>query len=437
MSVPYAIHRYALFHPNGTALAAGSRVVVGAADLPTPAPSLRGGIDADEQGAPVAALHVPLDDQPAHWQRLMAEHDHADSGDGAPHSLIIVGATPHPVHRHVLLGGDLAWGHDPAPAVAERTARLASLDDDALMAYLCGPEAPPVRVTYRPDVRLRLRTVTVHPRYDGSVVLASTGDVLAADGTPLGHGHTHTLRLPPNAWHGLTAPEVLVVAAFAHHAALGIAAPDPALPAVLHPHGYPSDVTRQSQAALSQLLPSSVGLDPAMRLMPRTLTLTQAYSGDLQIEVYAHLQTADGRDTGHRRTHMRAYAPAEWSMLTLPRLVAATLYAHHAVLGLYAPTPATVPTLYHTDPGGYPGTTTPHPVPSAPVAAPVDPDALRHHLATAKAAEMGRPIAAPLHPALGSYVPTPAVHSVGRDPRADEIARRNAYIAAHTVAKGV
>jgi len=434
MSVPYTIHRYGLFRPDGTAIGPASRVVVGSADLDTPSQTIHGGHDRD--GVPVACLHVPLDDRPDEWTRLAAEHHHADSGEGEPHGLTITGATPHPVHAHVLLGGDLTWGHDPAPAIGERVAWLSGLDDDALMAHLCGPDAPPARLTYRPDVRLRLQTVTVHPRYDGSVVLASTGDVLAADGTPLGHGHTHTLRLPPNAWHGLTAHEALQVMAAAHHAALGLAAPDPSTPAVLHPHGYPSDVTRQSQAKAPATV-ARAGLDAAMRLSPHTLMLTQAYSGDLHVEVYAHLQTADGRDTGHRRAHTRPYGPDAWATLTLPALIAGTIEAHHTALGLTAPTPATTPTLFHTDPAGYPGTTTHHPVPPSRVVAPVDPDALRHHLATAKATELGRPIAAHLHPALGSYVPTPAALPMGRDPRAEEIARRNAYIAAHAVAKGV
>jgi len=420
------LHLHGRFRADGTAIGPSNKITVGAVALPVVTQTLHG---PDRE----PTHSTPLDDDRATWLRLKAEYDvwcdpaTRDAGHGRPEGLTHRDWTAHPHHAPIRLGGTLSWGHDPHERVQARIDELATLDDTALIALLCGPDAVGPTPQYRPDARLRLRSAALDLRHDGAVGVATTSEVLGADGTPLGHGHTAIHRLPPNAWHGLTAPQVLAAAHAAHHDHLGLP-PSEDAPLHLHPRGYPSRETRHPAAPPTT---RRQGYRAAMRAVPRTITLHATYAGDLVIGLYAAIHDSEGRDLGHTQTYDHAVAPHEWVATSLAMLVDAAIAAHHDHLGLDAPTPATVRHLLHTGVAGHPGTTEAHPV-AALTPEIVDHNALRGHLVTVKAAEMGVAEIPPhLHPALGDHVSDLPAGGNMRDARAAEIARRNAYSATH------
>lgn len=445
MSEPVIIHRYGVFRPDGTAVSASARVHIGSPVLHTPRQVGWGGHDLD--GVWVDLLHVPMDDRPDDWARLWAEwHIYGDQethhlAHGRPRGLVHTGWAAHPeeAHAHVRLGGTLQWGHDPHPRIVEHAALMRGLTEAEALALHCGPPHVPVTPAYHPEVRTRPRTARLDLRYDGSVAIALDADLIGRDGAPLGHGHTHIHRLTPNAWHGLTAHALLAGAHGTQHARLGLDAPHvDALAMILHPRGTPSDGTRGRAPRAAP--PVAANLAPDHRIQPHTLTLHSDYNGDMAIEIRGALVTANGQATGHTHTYEVPFSPTEWSTTPLPVLVEQAIAAHHAELGLAHPahdadTCHVHPHLHHTRADGYPGATLWHPVPPAPTTPAVDHDALRRHIVARKEAELGVDLGAHLHPALGDYVPTPLSNST-TDSRAAEYARRDAYIAAHSVWQG-
>lgn len=96
--------------------------------------------------------------------------------------------------------------------------------------------------SFHPDVRLRLKNISVHLGYDLSVRVQTACALIGVDGAPLGYDHGHTHRLAPGDWAQMTLAQAVEGAFRAHHDHLGLHPPTPLgahTPIHFHPHGMP------------------------------------------------------------------------------------------------------------------------------------------------------------------------------------------------------
>jgi len=141
------LHRLALFAPDGTCLTFAIDGFPNQHHIVVPAQQYKWG------EPPVAAYHVPMDDDKEHWLRLYSEWmiycDPAtrDQGPGHAGYLSHSDGTPHtdPRYAHVRLGGLLTWHPDhtePHPRVKAHMEMIRPMNDHAFYLHHYGAGHP-------------------------------------------------------------------------------------------------------------------------------------------------------------------------------------------------------------------------------------------------------------------------------------------------------